>query len=147
MGIPGGSESKESACNVGDMGLVLGLGRSSGGGHSNSPLTNCYLSDVVQNQVSISCSVVSDSAIPRTVAHQAPLSMGIAQTRIMEWVASCWLVPPPGNLPNPGIKPLSPTWQADSFPLKVKVAQLCPTLATLWTIQSMEFSRSEYWSG
>ena len=30
--------------------------------------------------------------------------------------------------------------------VKVKVAQLCPTLLTPWTIQSMEFSRPEYWS-
>ena len=35
----------------------------------------------------LSCSVVSDSATPWTVAHQAPLSMGILQTRMLEWVA------------------------------------------------------------
>ena len=29
----------------------------------------------------------------------------------------------------------------------VKVAQLCPTLATPWTVQSIEFCRPEYWSG
>ena len=27
MGFPGGSDSKESACNVGDQGLIPGLGR------------------------------------------------------------------------------------------------------------------------
>ena len=27
-GFPGGSDSKESACNVGDLGLITGLGRS-----------------------------------------------------------------------------------------------------------------------
>ena len=27
MGFPGGSESKESACKVGDLGLIPGLGR------------------------------------------------------------------------------------------------------------------------
>ena len=32
MGFPGGSDSKESACNVGDLGLIPGLGRSPGGG-------------------------------------------------------------------------------------------------------------------
>ena len=32
-------------------------------------------------------SVVSDSATPWSVAHQSPLSMGILQTRILEWVA------------------------------------------------------------
>ena len=32
-GFPGGSDSKESACTVGDPGLVPGLGRSSGEGN------------------------------------------------------------------------------------------------------------------
>ena len=49
---------------------------------------------------------------PWTVAHQAPLSMGILQARILEWVA----FPSPGDLPNPGIEPTSPTLQADSLP-------------------------------
>ena len=31
--------------------------------------------------------------------------------------------------------------------IKVKIAQLCPTLCNPMTIQSMEFSRPEYWSG
>ena len=31
-GFPGGSEGKESACNVGDPGLIPGLGRSSAEG-------------------------------------------------------------------------------------------------------------------
>ena len=30
MGFPGGSDSEESACNVGGPGLMSGLGRSSG---------------------------------------------------------------------------------------------------------------------
>ena len=47
-----------------------------------------------------------------TVARQAPLSMVIPQARIREWVA----IPPPGDLPNPGIEPRSPTLQVDSLP-------------------------------
>ena len=35
MGFPDGSDKKESTWNVGDLGLIPGLGRSSGGGHSN----------------------------------------------------------------------------------------------------------------
>ena len=35
----------------------------------------------------LSCSVVSDSVTTWTVAHQAPLSMGNLQARILEWVA------------------------------------------------------------
>ena len=34
-----------------------------------------------------SCSVISNSVAPWTIAHPAPLSMGILQTRILEWVA------------------------------------------------------------
>ena len=49
---------------------------------------------------------------PWTVALQAPLSMGILQARILEWVA----MPPPGHLPDPGIGPGSPTLQADALP-------------------------------
>ena len=33
LGFPGGSAGKESACNVGDLGSIPGLGRSPGGGH------------------------------------------------------------------------------------------------------------------
>ena len=35
LGFPGGSDGKDSACNVGDLGLIPGLGRSAGGGHGN----------------------------------------------------------------------------------------------------------------
>ena len=53
----------------------------------------------------LSCfSCVRLFATPWTVACQAPLSMGILQARILEWVASS---PPPGDLPNPGIEPMS----------------------------------------
>ena len=34
-GFPGGSDYKESSCNVGDPGLIPGLGRSPGEGHGN----------------------------------------------------------------------------------------------------------------
>jgi len=35
LGLPGGSDSKESACNAGDLGLMPGLERSPGGGQGN----------------------------------------------------------------------------------------------------------------
>ena len=35
MGFPDGSDSKESTCNAGDLGLIPGLGRSPGEGHGN----------------------------------------------------------------------------------------------------------------
>ena len=41
MGFPGDSDSKESACNAGDLGSIPGLGRSPGGGHGNSLQYSC----------------------------------------------------------------------------------------------------------
>ena len=35
LGFLNGSDGKESTCNVGDLGLIPGLGRSPGGGHGN----------------------------------------------------------------------------------------------------------------
>jgi len=55
---------------------------------------------------------VSDSAIPWTAIHQAPLFMGILQARIVEWVA----IPSSRGFSQPRIKPRSPALQADSLP-------------------------------
>ena len=43
LGFPGDSDSKESTCNVGDLGSVLGLGWSLGGGHSNPLQYSCLV--------------------------------------------------------------------------------------------------------
>ena len=55
-------------------------------------------------------SVVSDSfATLRTAACQAPLSMGFSRPE-------CWSglpFPSPGDLPNPGVEPMSPALQMD----------------------------------
>ena len=40
-GFPGGSNSQESACNVGDLGSIPGLEGSSGGGHGNLLQYSC----------------------------------------------------------------------------------------------------------
>ena len=39
--FPGGSDNKESACNVGDLGLIPGLGRSPGEGNDNPLQYSC----------------------------------------------------------------------------------------------------------
>ena len=59
-------------------------------------------------------SVISDSVIPWTVAHQTPLSMGFSRQEY--WSGLPCL--PPGNLPNLGIEsksPVSPILQVDSL--------------------------------
>ena len=60
------------------------------------------------------CSVMSDSVTPWTVAHQAPLFMGFSRQKYWRSL----LFPSPGDLPDPGIEPASPTSsasQADSL--------------------------------
>ena len=49
---------------------------------------------------------------PWTVAYQAPLSMGFSRQEYCSGLP----FPPPGDLPDPGIEPRSPAWQADSLP-------------------------------
>ena len=39
--FPGNSDSKESTCNVGDLGSIPGLGRFPGGGHGNPLQYSC----------------------------------------------------------------------------------------------------------
>ena len=46
LGFPGGSDDKESACNVGDLGSIPRLGRFPGGGHGN-PLQYSYLENLM----------------------------------------------------------------------------------------------------
>ena len=48
---------------------------------------------------------------PWTAARQAPLSMGFSRQE--DW--SGLPCPPPGDLPDPGIRPRSPALQADSL--------------------------------
>ena len=45
-GFPGASHGKASACSVGDLGLIPGLGRSHGEGNGN-PLQNSCLKNLM----------------------------------------------------------------------------------------------------
>ena len=52
LGFPGGSDSKESACSAGDLGLIPGMGRSPGEGIGN-PLQFSWarlVAQMVKNQ-------------------------------------------------------------------------------------------------
>ena len=46
QGFPGGSDGEESASNVGDLGLIPGLGRSPGEENGNSPQYSCLESSM-----------------------------------------------------------------------------------------------------
>ena len=53
-------------------------------------------------------------ATPWTVAYQAPPPMGFSRQEYWSGLP----FPPPGDLPNPGIKPGSPVLQTDALPSK-----------------------------
>ena len=61
-----------------------------------------------ESEVAQSCPTLCD---PWTVAHQAPPSMGFYRQEYWSGVP----LPSPGDLPDPGIKPRSPTLQADAL--------------------------------
>ena len=130
MGFPGGSAGKESACNVGDLGLIPGLERSLGEGKGYplqySGLENsmdCVVHGVTKSQTRLSnfhvtfyphfdarlllfsLPVVSDSLETLwTIAHQAPVSMGFFRQEYLSGSP----FPSPGDLLH---------WQVDSLPL------------------------------
>ena len=58
----------------------------------------------------------SDSATPWTVAHQAPLSMGFSRQEYWSGLP----FPSPGDLPNPGIEPGSPSLRTSLVAQMVK---------------------------
>ena len=68
----------------------------------------CEKSEESESEVSQSCPTLCN---PWTVPHQAPPSMGFTRQE-------CWKgvpFPSPGDLPDPGIKTGSPTFQADAL--------------------------------
>ena len=60
----------------------------------------------------VSCSVVSNSATPWTIAGQIPLSVEFSRQEYWSGLP----FPSPEDLPDPGIEPGSPELQADSLP-------------------------------
>ena len=126
----GGSDGEESAFSAGDLSSILESGRSPGEGHGNQLM---FLPGEIHGQrglvewltifptilkIYIKWDVVKVKSLSRvrlcdpwTVAHQAPPSMGFSRQEYWSGLP----FPSPGNLPNPGIKPRSPTLQADTL--------------------------------
>ena len=84
-------------------------------------LCGSYLGGWESNHHNISCRLLSTYyvracalshvrffATPWTVAHQAPLSMGFPRQEYWQEYWSGSPFPPPGDLPDPAIKPVSP---------------------------------------
>ena len=109
LGFLGNSVSKESACKEGDPSSIPGLGSWPGDGSDNSLQHSCLGNPWPEEPVWLQsvgsplaghdlvtkpphiyfnlCFVVQLFETAWTVAHQAPLSVGILQARILEWLA------------------------------------------------------------
>ena len=67
---------------------------------------------------------------------------GILQARILEWVA----FPLPGDLPNPGIEPMSPPLQADSLPAEPPGKPKNTGVGSLYLLQGIFPTQESNWS-
>ena len=76
-----------------------------------------------ESEVAQSCPTLCD---PGTVAHQAPPSMGFTRQEYLSGLP----FPSPGDLPDLGIEPRSPTLYTDALPLK----PLTVWITTNWKI-------------
>ena len=109
-----------SASHKHNMSVVSRV-RGSPGTHVPQDLETCLRMFMValqqQKQTHLCACVLSHVQLfvtPCTVAHQAPLSMGFFRQEYWNGLPC----PPPGDLPDPGIKPISPASpavQADSL--------------------------------
>ena len=81
MGFPGGSDGKESACNVEDLGSIPGLGRSPGEG-SSYPLQCSFLENSMDMVVGYSPWVCR--------VRQHWVTFTSLQQRWWEWTMSSW---------------------------------------------------------
>ena len=77
-----------------------------------SPPTDLREVFVLKERKVMSHSRVQLFATPRTVAYQAPLSMGFSRQEYWSGLP----FPSPGDLPDPGLEPRSPTLRADALP-------------------------------
>ena len=91
-----------------------------------------------RKKVKVSC--VWLFVTPWTVACQSPLSMEFSRQEY--WSGK--LFPSPGDLPNPGIEPRSPTLLADSFPSEVPGFLSCSKVfwLNLGPIAKMQWAES-----
>ena len=104
LGFPDGSAGKESACNVGDLGWIPGLGRSPGEGKDYplqySGLENsmdCIVHEVAKSQTQLSnfhfyflCTLVAAGS---SIEHSPPEALLPASTFLECLALKCFKVP------------------------------------------------------
>ena len=108
-GFPGGSDSKESACNAGDPGLIPRSGRSPGEGNGNPLQDSCLenpmdrgawwatVHGLSKSQTRLSNSLHSKDLVGKWFSH--PLEEGMAPTPVFLSGESPWTEEPGGLQP------------------------------------------------
>jgi len=73
--LPGGSDSKETACNAGDPGSIPGLGRSPGEGNAN-PFQYSCLGNTINSGVwrATVCGITKESDTTEQITHTNTIS-------------------------------------------------------------------------
>ena len=175
MGIPWWLSSKESTCNAGDAGLILGLGGFPGGRNGNWLQYSCLENPMdrgawwatghgghkIIRYDSETKQQPSQEERIGTQTHTRTCAAAAAAAKLLQ---SCPTLRDPidGSPPGPAVPGIlqarTPEWVAisssNAWKWKVKVKSLSRVRpsATPWTAAyqappSMGFSRQEYWSG
>ena len=69
LGFPGGSDGKETACNVGDPGSIAGLGRSPEVGNSNPFQYSCLENSMDKGAWQATVHGIAESGMTDQVTH------------------------------------------------------------------------------
>ena len=84
LGFPGGSDGKESSYNAGDLALIPGLGRSSGGRHGN-PLQYSWLESPHGQKSLTGYSPWGGKESDTTVTKHSTLHAGLQMADSIRW--------------------------------------------------------------
>ena len=171
--LTGGAVIKNLSVNAGDSVSIPGLGRSPGVGNGNPPQYSCLENTIDRGTwhgVTNSWTWLSPHAhthrakkeksfkerkkvkllsciwlfaTPGTVDYKAPPSMEFSRQEYWSGLP----LPSPGDLPNPGIEPGSPTLQADALPSelprKPRILKPRPKLISIFSKWKHQFSKRQ----
>ena len=88
------------------------------------------------------CRVMSDSVTTWAIAYQAPLSIEFSRPEYWSELPFRF----PGDLPNPGIRPRSPTLQEDSLPAEPSGKPKNPGVGSLSLLHWIFLTQESNWS-
>ena len=87
QGFPGGSDSKESACNAGDLSLIPGLERSPGGGCGNPFQYTCLENSMDRGAWCATVHGITKRVKPKLTAKQQCFSL--TEKCIFQFLSIC----------------------------------------------------------